>query len=106
MGIDGRIYPVGVAPEAGGKKGQPELGFTDVWYPVRVKQQDKAGRPDIDAFETAMNREGRVKGVFVSFGYTADAIREIHAFRRREGKLIVPLTVREILDEEAAQKLA
>ena len=24
------------------------------WYPIQVKQKDKVGRPDIDAFETAM----------------------------------------------------
>ena len=41
-----------------------------------MKQKDKAGRPDMDAFETAMRR------------------------------VIVPLTVREILDEQIAHKLA
>jgi hypothetical protein len=74
----------------------------DNWYPVQVKQQDKAGRPDIDAFEIAMNREKRTKDIFVSFAYTADALKEISAFFKREGKVIIPLTVREILDEEIA----
>jgi hypothetical protein len=42
-------------------------------------REDKVGRPDIDAFE---------------------APYEIGRFRRKEGREIKPLTVREILDEE------
>ncbi len=34
----------------------------DVWYPVQVKQKDKAGRPDIDSFEAMMTRA--IAGVF------------------------------------------
>jgi hypothetical protein len=57
MGIDGRIYPVSAVP-AGGKN---DL-FMDQWYPVQVKQKDKVGRPDIDAFEAMMHRTDRQKG--------------------------------------------
>ena len=42
----------------------------------------------------------------MSFDFTADALTEIGAFFRKTGKVIVPLTVREILDEEIAVKLA
>jgi hypothetical protein len=104
MGIDGRIYPVSATPAGGRKKG--ELEFMDVWYPIQVKQKDKAGRPDIDSFEAVMVRENRAKGFFVSFDFTSDAITEIGAFFRNTGKVIVPLTVREILDEELAMRLA
>jgi hypothetical protein len=38
--------------------------------------------------------------------FTADALQEISAFFKRSGKVIVPLTVREILDEQIAMKLA
>ena len=41
---------------------------------------DKVGRPDIDAFEAAMMREGRKKGFFVAFDYTDDALRRRHPF--------------------------
>jgi DNA modification methylase len=102
MGIDGRIYPVAAVP----KKGADKLDFMDHWYPIQVKQKDKAGRPDIDSFEAVMMREDRTKGFFVSFDYTADAETEIRAFFRRTGKAIVALTVREILDEELAMRLA
>ena len=76
------------------------------WYPIQVKQKDKVGRPDIDSFEAVMMREDRQKGFFVAFDYTGDALREIDAFFRKTGKVIVALTVREILDEELAKRLA
>ncbi len=102
MGIDGRIYPVSAVP----KKAEGEFDFMDVWYPIQVKQKDKAGRPDIDAFEAVMMREDRQKGFFVSFDYTGDAISEIQAFFKRTGKSIVALTVKDILEEQIAHKLA
>lgn len=62
--------------------------------------------PDIDAFEAMMMREERAKGFFVAFGYTQDAMREIGEFFKRTGKSIVALTVRDILDEQIAARLA
>ncbi|MEO7190914.1 MAG: DNA methyltransferase [Vicinamibacterales bacterium] len=105
MGIDGRIYPVSAAPEKKGKA-TGHLDFMDDWYPVQVKQKDKAGRPDIDSFEAMMTRNDRKKGFFVSFDYSSDAMTEIGAYFRKSGRVIVPLTVREILDEQIAHKLA
>jgi SAM-dependent methyltransferase len=105
MGIDGRIYPASTSPAPKGKR-TGHLEFMDVWYPVQVKQKDKAGRPDIDAFEAMMARADRTKGFFVSFDYSRDALAEIDAFFRKSGRVIIPLTVREILDEQIARKLA
>jgi hypothetical protein len=102
MGIDGRIYPVGSAPK---ETDNAELGFMDEWYPIQVKQMDKVGRPDVDKFETAMLRTNRKKGFFVGFDFSHDAMTEIDGFFRREHRVISPLTVREILDEEIARKL-
>ncbi len=109
MGIDGKIFPVSsvpTKPKSKDKKEQVGLDFMDVWYPIQVKQKDKAGRPDIDSFEAVMTRENRQKGFFVSFDFTSDALTEISQFFKRSGKVIVPLTVKEILDETIAQKLA
>jgi DNA modification methylase len=103
MGIDGRIYPVGSEPS--GKKDE-QLGFMDDWYPVQVKQMDKVGRPDIDKFEAAMMRAKRKKGFFVGFDFSSDAMQEIGQFFKREHISIVALTVREILDETIAARLA
>jgi len=105
MGIDGRIFPVSAAPQRRGAA-TGELAFMDDWYPIQVKQKDKVGRPDIDSFEAVMSREDRTKGFFVAFDYSSDALREIDAFFRKTGKVIVALTVREILDEELAKRLA
>ena len=102
MGIDGRIYPVSATP----KKVEDALEFMNVWYPIQVKQKDKAGRPDIDAFEAVMMRGDCTKGFFVSFDFTADALAEIGAFFKKTGKVIVALTVSEILNEHIAMKLA
>ena len=79
-----------------------EMDFMDVCYPIQVKQGDKVGRPDIDAFETAMQRAKRKLGYFVGFEFSRDALFEIDRFRRQTGCEIKPLTVREILDEELA----
>jgi hypothetical protein len=52
-----------------------------------------------------MMREDRPKGFFVSFDFTSDALTEIGRFFKQSAKVIVPLTVREILDEQMAMKL-
>jgi adenine specific DNA methylase Mod len=77
-------------------------GKTFTWN----QQRDKVGRPDIDQFEAAMARTKRKKGFFVGFGFSSDSLSEINSFFRREHTVIVPLTVREILDETIAQKLS
>ncbi len=104
MGVDGRIYPVSsaVTPR---KKQEGELALKERWYPIQVKQKDKVGRPDIDAFEAMMMREDCEKGFFGSFDFTSDALQEIESFFKRSHKVIVALTVKEILDEQIAKKL-
>jgi DNA modification methylase len=99
MGIDGRIFPVTAIPVEGGAKGG-ELDFMDKWYPIQVKQQDKAGRPDIDQFEAVLHRTEKSKGFFVSFDFTSDALQEIRRFQKQTGKTIKPLTVADMLDDD------
>lgn len=102
MGLDGRIYPVGSKPSDEGSM------FADDWFPIQVKQSDRVGRPDIEAFEAVMEREGeggRQRGFFVAFGYSRDAEQECAAFHKRTGRIIKLLTVQEILDEEHVQKM-
>lgn len=105
MGIDGRIYPIGSEPAAAGKE-TGHLDFMDDWYPIQVKQMDKVGRPDIDKFEAAMLRTKRKKGFFVGFDFSSDAMTEINRFFRSQHTMIIPLTVKEILEETIGQKLA
>lgn len=96
MGIDGRIYPTSALPQRRGSSDQ--FAFMDEWFPVQVKQKEKAGRPDVDAFEAVMIRENRPKGFIVAFDFTLDAEREARRFAQKEQREIVLLTVRELLD--------
>jgi DNA modification methylase len=98
QGIDGRVYPASVGKEK--REGRDLFGESDRWIPVQVKQKDKASRPDIDSFETAMKRQRREKGFFISFDFTSDAKKEITRALREDGLDIIPVTVQEILAEE------
>ncbi len=51
-------------------------------------------------------REDRTKGFFVSFDFSSDAISEIQSFFKKTGKSIIALTVKDILEEQIAYKLA
>ena len=107
MGIDGRVFPIAASPsrQEFDDHEPPLFDVRGKWYPIQVKQMTKVGRPDIDKFEAVLMREDKSKGVFVSFGYTSDAETEIDRFFRRTGRVIIPLTVSEILDEQIARKL-
>ena len=98
MGIDGRIYPTSSLPQ--GRAHADQFAFMDDWYPVQVKQKEKAGRPDVDMFEAVMTRENRQKGFIVAFDFTLDAEREVRRFQQKENREIVLLSVRELLDVE------
>jgi hypothetical protein len=53
-----------------------------------------------------MMREDCDKGFFVAFDFSSDALTEVSWFLKQSGKMVIPLTVREILDVEVARKLA
>ena len=60
----------------------------------------------MDSFEAMKRREDCDKGFFVAFDYSSDALTEVSRFFKQSGKVIIPLVVREILEEEIARKLA
>lgn len=96
MGIDGRLYPVSAIPPRRARDDQ--FAFMDEWFPIQVKQREKIGRPDVDAFEAVMVRENRTKGFLVGFDFTVDAEKEIRAFLVRERREIVSIRVRNLLE--------
>jgi len=98
FGIDGKLYPITLEKKK--KKGEDLFGEADIYYPIQVKQKDKVGRPDIDSFETAIRRDGRRKGYFISFDFTSDAIKEIKRLDKDGEIEIVPVTVKELLRKE------
>jgi len=95
-GIDGRLYLADIEKTHKGDF----FETLDKWYPIQVKQVDKAGRPDIDKFQTAMRRDKRLKGYFVAFGFSQDSVKEIKRAQTVEGLEIVPITVDELLNFE------
>lgn len=102
-GIDGKLYPVERSKVKGDETAT--LFGTDTYYPIQVKQKDKAGRPDIDSFEAAMRRDKRRRGYFSSFAFTDDAMKEIKRLDK-DGELeIIPVTVKELLDKSGFEVL-
>ena len=75
----------------------------NAWYPVQVKQKDKVGRPDIDAFEAMMPRAERTKGFFVSFAYGQEHSLRLSGFLDRPARSFIPFTVNEILNAQIAK---
>jgi DNA modification methylase len=59
-----------------------------------------------EVFWGEMMREDCDKGFFVAFDFSVEALTEISQFFKRTGKMIIPLTVREILEEEISRELA
>lgn len=101
-GIDGKLYPIEQKKEKSDEKGL--FGDVDTYYPIQVKQKDKVGRPDIDSFETAMLRDKRHRGYFISFDFSEDAMKEIRRLDK-EGEIeIIPVTVKELLDKSGFEK--
>ena len=90
-----RIFPVSALDNVR-KAGADELALEERFYAMQVKQKDKAGRPDIDAFETAMRRAKCEKGFFASFDFSSDALREIQRFFVEEQRIIIPMTAQEL----------
>ncbi len=97
-GIDGKLYPISLEKKK--KDGSDLFGASDIYYPIQVKQKDKAGRPDIDMFAHAMRRDARNRGYFISFDFSKDAIDEMKRLEKNGDMEILPITVKELLKKE------
>lgn len=65
--------------------------------PIQVKRSERVGRPVLDAFQTAVEREGKNRGVIVAFSFTKGAREEAARVKAQKGVKIELLTVPEIL---------
>jgi hypothetical protein len=65
--------------------------------PVQVKRSKGVDRPVVDAFQTAVEREGKDRGCIVAFSFTKGAHEEAARVKAKRGMQIQLLTVREIL---------
>ena len=111
LGIDGRLYLTTNVAKHISKDNEKAPLFQGVegekYIPIQVKQQEKVGRPDIDKFAHAMERDGRTTGVFVALGFSRDAYSEISRLARAEQnpKRIIPLTVERLLANDFSAEL-
>src|SRR2546429_118221 len=96
--VDGRIYLIS-SRHAPPKKQEGDLALKEHWYPIRVKQLGTLGRPDLDSFEAMLTRGDWAQGFFDPFDYSRDSVTEASRFFNQSRKVIIPLTVRGILDE-------
>ena len=95
-GIDGKLYPADIQT----KKENHLYADVYIYYPVQVKQKNKAGRPDIDSFAHAMRRDFKTRGYFIAFGFSQDAMVEIKRVQKEDGLEIIAITVAELLRTE------
>ena len=65
--------------------------------PIQVKRSQHVGRPTLDSFQTAIEREGKQRGCVVAFSFTRGAHEEVARVRTQKGIHIELLTVRDIL---------
>lgn len=65
--------------------------------PIQVKQSDRVGRPEIDKFETAVERAGHNKGYIVAFSFTKGAYEEAARAKRDRGLDVVIVTVHDVV---------
>ncbi|MFL5909622.1 MAG: DNA methyltransferase [Gaiellaceae bacterium] len=72
--------------------------------PVQVKQH-QVGRPDVDAFQTAMERAGSDRGVMVGLGFSKQAREEVARARRKKGVEIIFCEAESLLKSEQRQHI-
>ena len=69
--------------------------------PVQFKRWGhKVGRPEIDKFETALERQEKKKGIIIAFGFSKESWEEVARIKEKNGLEIQLKTVKEILSEE------
>jgi hypothetical protein len=70
--------------------------------PIQVKRQEHVGRPEVDKFETAVERAKKDKGYIVAFSFTRDARQEAVRVKRTKGLEIKLVKVAELLEDISA----
>jgi DNA modification methylase len=65
--------------------------------PIQVKQRESVGRPDVDSFKTAVEREHKHKGFLIAFSFTRGARDEVARLRREGGVEIALVCAEDIV---------
>lgn len=102
LGLDGKIYLVTNAslPK---KVGETLFGERQPYLPVQVKhsqnEQTKVGRPVIDSFSHALERDKRSAGFVIGWDFTRDALAEIERLRKAKEQFIFPVKINKLIEE-------
>lgn len=61
-------------------------GFTFLQqHPIQVKRSDNVGRPIVDNFVAALQRQKDSKGMIIAFSFTSGAVDEVARLKREDG---------------------
>ncbi len=73
-------------------------GWTDLrTIPVQVKRwKHKVGRPEIDKFKTAIERDRKTSGIIVAFEFSKDSINEVERIKKQNKIEIKLKTVKDV----------
>lgn len=67
--------------------------------PVQVKRWGhKVGRPEVDKFKTAVERDNKQKGIIISFEFSKDAYSEVARIEKENGIKILLMSAEEVFD--------
>jgi hypothetical protein len=83
-------------------------GERQAYLPIQVKNTDKVGRPEIDKFAHALQRDGRSKGFFIGWEFSKDAANETDRLRRlpdSDARVIFPVRVQQLIAEDFGREL-
>ena len=84
------------SPRKTADKGIDGYSFFEA-LPIQVKQKARVGRPELDAFETAIRRERKHKGFLVAFGFSRGAIEGAALAKKQRGIEIVLVKVEDVV---------
>lgn len=69
--------------------------------PIQIKRWgNKVGRPEIDKFKTAIEREHKIKGVIVAFDFSRDCYGEVARIKQENNIEIELKKVADVIDKE------
>jgi DNA modification methylase len=88
------------SPRRSGDMGIDGYSFLE-HLPIQVKQSERVGRPVVDNFETAMERDGKDKGYIVAFSFTRGASEEVARVKNAKGLEIGLVKVADLLEDSA-----
>jgi DNA modification methylase len=109
LGLDGKIYLIDRA-SLPRRQGESIFGEKQSYLPVQVKhtqsEKSKIGRPVIDSFAHALERDGRPAGFVIGWEFSKDALVEIERLRKADPqKIVIPVTVQRLIEESFDSEL-